>query len=205
MGVNITKAHELTGASRTTIYKHIRNGRLSALGNKKDGFEIEVAELNRVYGLKKQEEEGASSNVQSVQGSASSLEGDRESEGQTTVVQNAVLRKELEETKDKLARERVLYEARIERSDDEIENLRHTLKSSQDQQMRLTAVLTDQRQDKDRNEKNKMARQVEFLIKKHKELESELAQRQRGFLERWLGIGKSKKRASVASRQRKTA
>jgi len=74
MKVTITKAHELTGKSRTTIYKHIKSGRLSASGTKEDGYEIDVAELDRVYGLKKQLEDDTSSDVHTVQQGTSSDE-----------------------------------------------------------------------------------------------------------------------------------
>ena len=55
MLVSISKAHKMTGAARSTIYKDLEEGRLSFELNSRDKKVIQVSELERVYGLKANE------------------------------------------------------------------------------------------------------------------------------------------------------
>ena len=54
MKVNITQAVKLTGKSRTTLYNHLKSGKLSAEYDDVQNRLIDISELERVYGsLKK--------------------------------------------------------------------------------------------------------------------------------------------------------
>ncbi len=48
--VSISKAHKITGVARSTIYKDIDDGKLSATTNARGKKTIMIAELERVYG-----------------------------------------------------------------------------------------------------------------------------------------------------------
>lgn len=48
--LNITQASRATGKNRTTLYRHIENGTLSAEKDATDTTVIDVSELQRVYG-----------------------------------------------------------------------------------------------------------------------------------------------------------
>lgn len=180
MKVNITKAHELTGKSRTTIYKHIKSGRLSASGTKQDGYEIDVAELDRVYGLKKQFEDDTSSDVHTVQQGTSSDE-------QALLTKVALLTQQVEMLGEERRRER-------EQTQEQIERLEQTLKTAQEQQTRLTALLTDQRGEKEAKAQQEQAQLIRELRVGQARLRKELQEvrQQKGFLARWLGVGGEK-------------
>ena len=69
MNVSISKASQLTGAARSTIYKDIDEGTLSVEVNARGKKEINIAELERVYGLAKADavaEKQVSKNVATV-------------------------------------------------------------------------------------------------------------------------------------------
>ena len=52
MGFTLGEAAKSTGKSKATISKAIKNGKLSASKNMHGAFDIDPAELNRVYPLK---------------------------------------------------------------------------------------------------------------------------------------------------------
>lgn len=57
--VGAQRASELTGISRSTIQRHMKNGKLSCQLGPNGQRQVDVSELERVYGLKKAETEGA--------------------------------------------------------------------------------------------------------------------------------------------------
>lgn len=183
MKVSITKAHELTGKSRTTIYKHIRSGKISASGNKQDGFEIDVAELERIYALKMPVETDTSSDVHGVQSGTNSNE-------QALITKVALLTQQVEILGEERRRER-------DQMQEQVDRLEQTLRTAQEQQSRLTALLTDQRQDKHAKDAQEQALLIKELRTRQIRLENELRERDRGFLARWLGVGAARKAESA--------
>jgi len=181
MKVNITKAHELTGRSRTTIYKHVKSGKLSATGTKDEGFEIDIAELDRVYGLKKQASDDASTDAHPVHESTATGE-------QELKAKLALLGQQVEMLADERRREREQMQEHIDRLED-------IIRGAQDQHTRLTALLTDQRGEKDTKAREEQARLIRDLKMGQGRLRQELLEMrsQRSFLARWLGIGGTKK------------
>ena len=59
--ISMSKAAKLAGRSRTTLYKHIENGKVSAEKDADGHWAFDVAELERVYGpLKRVDVQGNS-------------------------------------------------------------------------------------------------------------------------------------------------
>lgn len=54
--VGAQRASELTGISRSTIQRHMKSGKVSCVIDDKGHKSIDVAELERVYGIKQQKE-----------------------------------------------------------------------------------------------------------------------------------------------------
>ena len=74
MKVNISQAAKLAGKSRGTLYKHIKQGKITTEKDELDNPVIDVAELNRVYGLDPEQGE-QSKNVHNEQSSAPEKQG----------------------------------------------------------------------------------------------------------------------------------
>lgn len=180
MKVNITKAHELTGKSRTTIYKHISTGKISASGSKEDGYEIDISELERVYGLKNRAPPDTSSNVHPEQNNTKTDEHD-------LFTQITLLRQQLQILNQERHRER-------DQMQEQIAHLQDTLSNAQEQQTRLTALLKDQREDKIRKEGEDQALLIKELRAGQARLQHEIRLiRDRNFLSRWLALVGGKK------------
>lgn len=71
--VGAQRAAELTGKSKSTIQRAMKNGKLSYELDKADRRVIDVAELERVFGLKKQDSEPSDANVQAELDKASRM------------------------------------------------------------------------------------------------------------------------------------
>src|SRR4051812_48981545 len=93
----------------------------------------------------------------------------------------------------------LLEERRREReqTQEQMDDLKAALKTAQEQQTRLTALLTDQRQEKDGKEAHRQALVLKELRQLQLRLDHELKQRERGFFARWLGAGGRKKKRPV--------
>lgn len=118
----VAEAHRITGKSRTTLSKHIRDGTLSAERNPKGkGWLVVASELMRVYG--DDCDFGAAVDVAKKKHSSAS------SSNNGTVLQSL-----LDREKEERNRERKLYEAQIE-------NLRESLSKAQDGLNRTTLLL----------------------------------------------------------------
>jgi len=88
-----------------------------------------------------------------------------------------------------------------EQTQEQIERLEQTLKTAQEQQTRLTALLTDQRGEKEAKAQQEQAQLIRELRVGHTRLRQELqdVRQQKGFLARWLGVGGRKKNSSARS------
>ena len=75
----------------------------------------------------------------------------------------------------------------------QIDDLQLALRNANEHQTRLTALLTDQLQERDRKEAQEHAVIIKELRRRQIRLEHELRERDRGFSARWLGIGAKKK------------
>lgn len=126
--ISILAASKRTGKSRTTIAKHLKNGTLSAhVGN--DGRKtIDVSELERVYGLKKNA-------LKAGQGSANNSEPQRIENN--TSLNAASLQGLLDNEKSERTRER-------DQLIDQIEFLKDALSTAQETTNRVTLLLEHQ-------------------------------------------------------------
>jgi hypothetical protein len=114
---NLGEASRVTGRNRATIYRDIKNGRLSANRTEKGGWEIDPAELNRVYPHPKR----------SVSGNGS----DNASNNESSTAETAAVSRENE-----LLHETIRdLRQRLDASEAE----------RRETQAKLTALLTDQR------------------------------------------------------------
>lgn len=129
--VSVTKAAELSGVSRTTLYNDMDSGKLSYTPKGKNGRVINVAELERVYGsLKLEDTEKVSRSVNSEQNNFTT--------GQSELIELVKLREKVSG-----------LETLSDQQKEEIENLRKSLDKAQDSQQRL---LEDKREDKEKTD-----------------------------------------------------
>lgn len=150
---------------------------------------IDVAELERWSGgLKQPDKDQSSKDVSTGQTRTSSSDTTGRLE-----IENGSLKDKLATLEQERRRERELLQ-------EQIEDLKLALRNANDQQTRLTALLTDQRQERDRKESQEQALFIKELRRRQIRLEHQLRDRDRGFFARWLGIGRSsKKTTSFAS------
>lgn len=127
------EAAKATGKGKTTIQKAIKSGKVSAAKGVNGEWQIDPAELHRVYPL--------------VNIGGNSKRGDGEQEG--TVKGNSWLEREVEIRDEKIA---ALERELLNRQTD-VADLRRRLDQSEDErrksQTQLTALLTDQRENKE--------------------------------------------------------
>jgi hypothetical protein len=130
MAYSLGQAAKAGGISKTSLHRAIKTGRVSAIKNESGLYEIEPAELHRVYPP-----------AEVAERSDNPALGQDGTAG--TGVETAVLRREIE-----LLRERVADKESV------IEDLRtrldHSEQERRDKDRQLTALLTDQRQGKRR-------------------------------------------------------
>ena len=103
--LTISKAAKTVGKPRSTLYKHIKNGKLSAIMDSAGNRRIDTSELARVYGDYKPDTEptvATNTNVVILESKIQSLEA-----------QNRLLERELEAAKDRENKLMGLLEMRL--------------------------------------------------------------------------------------------
>lgn len=134
MNVCPAEASRLAGVSRKTLYQDMSKGHLSYDVTDKKKRLIQVAELERVYGHTK-------SNTQKTNGNSKKwLETEPGNSNDPAEIQ--VLKDKLDALQAERDRER-------EQLTDQIEHLREMVKSEQEERRKFTALLTDQRKEKE--------------------------------------------------------
>lgn len=130
MEVSITKAAELAGVSRTTIYSDIKSGKVSFIPKGKNKKVINISELERAYGsLKINKQSSVHSNENPEHNLTKTVKLP-----DTNIVELAVLREKIDIIETERRREREQYEERIEQ-------LQETLSKAQDNQSKTTGLL----------------------------------------------------------------
>lgn len=119
--ITISEASRLTGKARSTLHRHIQQGKLSKEKDAQGNPVVDIAELERVYGPLSH-------------GNMKQTEAMRQPATPENDSQNNMLQLEL-----KLVRER------LAEKDETIEDLRRRLDQSEEERRRLTLMLTDQR------------------------------------------------------------
>src|SRR4051794_21282052 len=122
--IGLSDAARLTGTARSTLYRAIKSGRLSAIISSNGAVRIDPAELERVFPVKMERDSDATSR-----------------ETTRNVARPAELVARVAELEARLSeRDERLTEAR-----DQIVDLRRRLDAEAEERRRLTAVLADQR------------------------------------------------------------
>jgi hypothetical protein len=122
MAYTLGEATKATGISKTSLHRAIKSGRISATKNDIGAWQIDPAELHRVYPPAANRNSSETSTLEQT-GIASEI---------------AVLRRELQLKDEERQRERV----QLERT---IDDLRERLDREGEERRKLTALLTDQR------------------------------------------------------------
>lgn len=126
--IGLSEAARLTGAARSTLYRAIKTGRLSAAVSPTGAVRIEPAELERVFRVKTG---GNGSETLRDTLRETSRNSARPAE---LVARVAVLEAQMAEKN-----------ARLNEAHDQIADLRRRLDAEAEERRRLTALLTDQR------------------------------------------------------------
>jgi hypothetical protein len=170
-------AQKATGVSKSTLSRAIKSGRISATKNDDGSYEIDPAELHRVY--PPVQERNPSDNPFEEQDATPK-----------THDETVGLRRELELLREERDRERTQLM-------DQIEDFRQRLDQSnqafKDKDTQLTALLTDQREKKERvGEQDKKLQAIEATLQElrnqNRRIAAELANR--GFWKWLLGANK---------------
>ena len=129
MAYTLTQAAEATGKSKSTIFRAIQSGKLSATRDElTQGWLIEPAELHRLY----PQADHGTANATPVTHHAMPHE-------------MAALRREIEIRDELLAKEQREREAERRNAEETIDDLRRRLDAEGEERRKLTAILTDQR------------------------------------------------------------
>lgn len=136
MEVSVTRAAELAGVSRTTLYKDMEAGHLSYKSGDKQKRTINIAELERVYGnLNLEDKKEVSTNDKAEQKVSSD----------TGLVELAVLRERTKNLEDS-------SQKRIQDLESQIEHLRETLEKAQEGQNKALLLLEDKSSSTNKND-----------------------------------------------------
>ena len=186
MKVSISKAASMVGITRATLYRHIKKKDISVHKDEDGNPKIDVSELIRVYGDQVRVSPKAKVDVQDIAVSAKITPEDKPAAASDKGAKST--KKASKGKSSSLASElRVLYE-RIKNHEaekenwkkerqrerellmEQVENLRQIWGRSQEQQHRLTALLTDQTQKAQKsvyaansNSENRTMRQIEMI------------------------------------------
>src|SRR4051812_29481454 len=120
--IGLSEAAKLTGTARSTLYRAIKAGRLSATTDPNGAVRIDPAELERVFPVKTERDSDATSR-----------------ETTRNVARPAELVARVAELEARLAER----DERLSDSQDQIADLRRRLDAEAEERRRLTAVLTD--------------------------------------------------------------
>lgn len=126
MNYSLRQAAEASGISKTKLHRAIKAGTISAVLNESGAYEIDPAELHRVFPPRRPEDHGGTPGLQQ-NGTLSGTEVER------------LFRERLEALE--ADRERDRREAA-----DQIADLRRRLDAEAEERRKLTAILTDQRE-----------------------------------------------------------
>jgi chromosome segregation ATPase len=219
MLVSISKAHQLTGVARSTIYKDIDEGRLSYTTDARDRKQIMVSELQRVYGdfdiasLDKKPNSNVQPSVVTV--SDRSEEGTSQQNASVAVLQERIKsaqllleqhKQSIEELKqERGARERTHEEA-IEHERELNAKLLKSLQEAQESNKTFQKLLEDQRPSQDGvGEWDKQFKALEARLANREKEDKERREREEKILSennRLKEIAKRQKRALEAEKNK---
>lgn len=205
MKVSISKAASMVGITRATLYRHIKKKDISVGKDAEGNPKIDVSELIRVYGdqvrvdgkkpatpsssLSSKPPAALDTASKTVEQAVHSTQSQTSSQKKSTQKQSS---KQIVQSEMEILRERIRFyeterdnwkkERQREREQllEQVENLRKILSKSQEQQHRLTALLTDQRDTSQKsiyaantNDQHRQARQIELIQDTMQRLENQ--------------------------------
>jgi len=142
MQVSISKAAEMVGITRATLYRHIKKKGISVVKDEDDNPKIDVSELIRVYGSKvKVNNETCSNDTGDTEPLHLAKQSKTNSKTQINDVELEVLKervKHLEHSNTKAEEERKREREQLE---ERINHLQDTLNKAQDNQNKTTLLL----------------------------------------------------------------
>lgn len=144
MSYSLKQAAEATGKSKPTILRAIQSGKVSAKKDDNGEWQIDPAELHRVYPV--------------AEGTDTRTDTQQEHE---IVNETAMLRREIEIRDERLAAVEEERERERRQSEDTINDLRRRLDTEGEERRKLTALLTDQRKQAD-NQAQEAAERVSW-------------------------------------------
>ena len=208
MQVSISKAAEMVGITRATLYRHIEKKNISVEKDEEGNPKIDVSELVRVYGdkvtpIEQLNSDKSDTGEQDKTPSKTSAQGTLATEVEVLKERIKAIEQEKDKGEEERSRER-------EQLNEQIIMLRERLEHADEQQKRLTLLLTDQRKEKESGagEQDKklavMEATVEELRKQNRRIMYELqAQKSLSLWERIFGA-KQKIPTSHTSPQKKS-
>lgn len=142
MTLNLTEAARAIGRNRTTVFRAIKTGKLSAIRDEATGeWLVEPAELFRVYAVAPGAMETADGEI--------ARNGDSAGHGNGAILRNVDSEDRSDNATGELRARLEAAEIRLAEKDDTIADLRRRLDQEAEErrqaQTRLTALLTDQR------------------------------------------------------------
>lgn len=154
MQVSISKAAQMVGITRATLYRHIETKGITVTKDKDDNPKIDVSELIRVYGDRvRVEEELAQSNTSNTAPIKQPVQYDtpqikhpiQDNTPHYTATEIEVLKQHIQHLEDQ---KKIFAEERSrerEQLNETIDHLRNNLEKAQTHHHQLSALLTDQR------------------------------------------------------------
>jgi hypothetical protein len=141
MKVNPTDAAQVAGVTRKTLYADMQKGTLSYEVTDKKKRLIDVAELERVYGTLAKDVKGTQQDT--LFDAPHSAPAAQTSHASDASIDSALLRQRLEFIEQERVRER-------EQLNEQIEHLRTMLGSEQEERRKITALLTNQSSEREK-------------------------------------------------------
>lgn len=162
MKVSISKAAAMAGVTRATFYRHIEKKGITVEKDSSGSPKIDVSELIRIYGDKVRTPEQVEKE-KTKQSTRTVKEVDPELK-----IEVEVLRERLRNIEHERTRER-------DQLSTQIDMLKKSLEKSQEQAGKLTAMITDQRQNRDKSDKSvKRMTELELQISRLQESQKKL-------------------------------
>lgn len=186
MKVSITKAADMIGVTRSTFYRHVDDKGISVERDADGNPKVDVAELIRVYGdrvrpdghSRKKDSDETGDTIQFIQDYTGGRGVDIAVELEILRERIENLQKERDQSKEERDRERALLT-------EQINMMRERLIESEQQQRRLTLLLTSDKETADKQEDKKNQRMdvleetLQKLTKQNKTIYHELQEQKR--------------------------
>ena len=144
MDVSISRAADMVGITRATLYRHIEKKGISVHKDDEDNPKINVSELIRVYGDRVRMPEAPSGNDNHHDTPRGQSSQHTPKQNYTATTELEVLRERVKHLETQISASQSEREREREQLSHQIEMLQDRLVHAEDHQKRLTLLLTDQ-------------------------------------------------------------